>query len=619
MNLLENCTIISAFTVPGIIIEKMQVIDVTDEFVCVLFVVKNNKGESIDVDDDCDDDDNLDDAPSRRGGLALTIGVVPNAHLADDLKEAEILKTKIRETLKKDNAVDLMKVHPSLFRQAVLLSAYSPIESQQTTSRICLPILSFKASMIGSAENGTFVRSVSDLDGAELSTRCGYVVRVVPSGLFVSMGSLHVKGYVPAKFCSTAIIHDILEAFSPGMNVDCKIISVENRVAVDPSSTVAPCIVDLRGLGQSDSARSTPHMTDSRIVSALELLQSRSETPLPQSISDIEIGQERPAVVRKSGTGGVLVMLSPSVQARISFNELSGYFITPTEAAASFPVGRILTAVKVLAIGSKTLSNGVTAIDVSFRQAGQFILTREDIAKGAILSAIIKAKISSGLILGIEDSDLEAFCYYKNITDEKSNKEEALATMDVGDRVAAKVIETPRVGSRPNVSIKASAFGEELEDITTLQDKLGAEKKKQKQSLIRNFCNDDDGGNTTASREGKTTSSGHHDSEESEEADVDIDSDIEMVSDQKENRENGVKEKDSDDEAEDVAVVVTKKDNKSKKRNAESMRVESESTRKKTRISADEKIETTKARQQNSSKISNKKAVLTLGRLKKNK
>lgn len=458
--------------------EKIQVVDVSDDFISVLFIVKNIKSESHDHDDDDDDEE---DVPTAHQGTALTVGVIPLNHLSDDLKSIPALYNKLKLALKTDGFVSLENISSS-FRKAVLLSAYSPLDSSGISNRVCLPVLSFKHSMVKAAEDSKFIKSIPDLNAAEMTSLPGYVVKTILSGVLVSMGSLHIRGYVPAKFASSQVIPDLSKAFPCGLSVTCKIISTLSGVAVDPTSNFSPCIVDLRSSGQSaasetmtsrssgqSAASDIMTRSDPRIVRALELIESKTDS-MPRSIQDLEVGKDYPAAIRLSGKAGVFVMLSRSVEARIALNELTGSFIHPEQVATQFPVGRVLSAVRVLGIGTK--KNGSPGVNVSFIKAGNMTLRHEDITKGVILGAVVKAKVSHALILMIENSDLEASCYYKHVTDDvKPDKDTVLNLFKIGDRVAARVLDVPSNCQRVNVSLQSSLFDDE-EEIVTLQEQL---------------------------------------------------------------------------------------------------------------------------------------------------
>lgn len=210
------------------------------------------------------------------------------------------------------------------------------------------------------------------------------------------------------------------------------------------------------------------------------------ERDLPTTVLDLRIGDTYPAVVKCGKPQGVFVYLSPSVQIRIKLSELPESPVDPAEVGSLYPENRLLPAVRIVDVvkGDQPFAEG------SIKRAYDVFVTLDVLSNDDIVAAVVKKRLDSGLILTLEHSTVDAFCYVGEIEDTSAEelptrpkdrekalierRAAALAKYPVGDRVAARILDIDMDNKRVRVTLKPSAFIG-ADQIVTLQEKLEAQ------------------------------------------------------------------------------------------------------------------------------------------------
>lgn len=233
-----------------------------------------------------------------------------------------------------------------------------------------------------------------------------------------------------------------------------------------------------------------------RLQKLLERLTSSSGRSLPKHVTDLRLNETYPAVVKSGQPQGVFVYLSPSIQARIKLSELPESPVDPTQVTLLYPKGKVLRSVRVVDFVQREAQ---TFIEVSLKHANTIFVTIDALNKGDIVAARVKKRLASGLIVRLEQSLLDAFCYVDDIDDgikvdgtsraqkklQQEQREKALSKHPLGDRVAARVLETDLERGRVRVTLKPSAFAG-LDSIQTLQEQLEEESEPVFSESCRN-------------------------------------------------------------------------------------------------------------------------------------
>jgi hypothetical protein len=206
---------------------------------------------------------------------------------------------------------------------------------------------------------------------------------------------------------------------------------------------------------------------------------------IPNSISESDVGKVYGAVVKCGCSKGVFIYLNVGIEARIKLCELPESPIDPEKVSNFYVEGQILPAVRITHVEKKQSM----LIEASLRKVVEVFLTFGDLKINDVVATQVKKKLTSGLILQIENSCLNAFCYVKEIDDiEESSKEDEqvvrqklLNKYPLNDYLAARIISLDETSKKIWVTLKPSCFDE---SVVTLQESLVAKSRKPEVAKI---------------------------------------------------------------------------------------------------------------------------------------
>ncbi|XP_053992698.1 uncharacterized protein LOC128883874 [Hylaeus volcanicus] len=202
---------------------------------------------------------------------------------------------------------------------------------------------------------------------------------------------------------------------------------------------------------------------------------------IPTSISESDVGKVYGAVVKCGCSKGVFIYLNVGIEARIKLCELPESPIDPEKVSNFYVEGQILPAVRITHVENKSSR----LIEASIRKVFDVFLTFSDLKINDVVATQVKKKLTSGLILQIENSCLHAFCYVKEIhdmedyskEDEQVVRQKLLNKYPLNDLLAARIISLDETKKKIWVTLKPSCFDE---SVVTLQETLASKNRKPK-------------------------------------------------------------------------------------------------------------------------------------------
>nr|ODN95502.1 rRNA biogenesis protein RRP5 [Cryptococcus depauperatus CBS 7855] len=211
------------------------------------------------------------------------------------------------------------------------------------------------------------------------------------------------------------------------------------------------------------------------------------------TVTDLKEGQQIRGFVKNIAESGVFVSLGRNYvkdwKSRFTLNDVvSG---------------------KILSINPTSNSIEVTLRKTPSRQPKKIAsLTLADFAEGQKVVASVRKIEAYGMFLRIDGSDVSGLCHKSEITDnKKADVGQALKGFRIGDQVKAKVTHIDRETGKISFGIKASYFGEELEE---------EDKEMENDYVESESGNDSLDGDAAMESEEESGESGHEDEETSE-------------------------------------------------------------------------------------------------------
>ncbi|WVZ62324.1 hypothetical protein U9M48_012085 [Paspalum notatum var. saurae] len=271
----------------------------------------------------------------------------------------------------------------------------------------------------------------------------GRVQKILPGvgGLVVQIGP-HLHGRVHYTEIVDSWVEEPLSGFHEGQFVKCKVLSVarssEGSLRVDLSLRSSNLCIDSSNSGLFDD--------------------QATRTPWIEKIKDLTPGTEIKGYVKNVNPKGCFIMLSRTVEARITLSNLSDEYIENPQ--KNFPVGMLVHG-RVL---SADPSSG--RVEASLRKSTGSKLEKpddisySDLHVGDIIDGRVKRVESYGLFVTIKSSDLVGLCHVSELSDEPVL--DVNSCYKAGDIVKVKILKIDEERHRVSLGMKKSYFDSDL-------------------------------------------------------------------------------------------------------------------------------------------------------------